>query len=255
METIRVSSAGLVTTVALARPSVRNAFNAAVIAEVTEAFRAVPERARVVVLRGEGPAFCAGADVEWMRKSRDCSEEQNARDAAAMAAMFRAVDECPKPVVGRIHSFALGGGTGLAACCDIVVASEDAQFGFTEVRLGIMPGIISSFVLPKIGASAARRLFLTGERFGAEEGRRIGLVHEVAKADALDARVDAVVKELLAAGPKAAVEAKRLIRDLLGRPRDEAVPETVRRIARLRVTPEAQEGLGAFLEKRKPNWA
>ncbi len=250
-----MSSAGPVTTVSLARPAVRNAFNEVVIAEVTEAFRSVPEAARVVLLRGEGPAFCAGADIEWMRKSRAYTEEQNARDAAAMAAMFRAVDECPKPVVGRIHSFALGGGTGLAACCDIVVASEDAQFGFTEVRLGIMPSIISSFVLPKIGASAARRYFLTGERFGAEEARRLGLVHEVAKADALDGRVEAIVKELLAAGPKASVEAKRLIRELLGRPRDEAIPETVRRIASLRVTPEAQEGLGAFLEKRKPNWS
>jgi methylglutaconyl-CoA hydratase len=254
METVRVESREAVTTVTLQRPDARNAFDERVIADVTAAFSAIPPDTRVVVLAGAGPVFCAGADAGWMKRSKGYTEEQNARDAYAMAAMLRAIDECPRPVIARIHGAALGGGGGLAAACDVAIAAEGTQFGFTEVRLGLIPAVISTFVLPRIGARAARRYFLTGERFGAAEARAIGLVHEVAAPDALDARVDALAREFLLAGPEAVAAAKRLIREASELSREEAIDYTVRTLARLRVTPEAQEGLGAFLEKRKPQW-
>ena len=255
METVRIDTHGPVTTIRLHRPEARNAFNEALIRDLTEAFRSVPADCRAVVLTGEGAAFCAGADVSWMKKSRDYTEEENARDAGAMAAMLRAIDECPKPVLARVNGPALGGGSGLVAACDLAIAAEGASFGFTEVRLGIMPAVISTFVLPRIGLRAARRYFLTGERFGAKEALAMGLVHEVVAADALDAKVHAVTGELLQCGPKAVEAAKKLLREVAGMARDQAVEHTVRAIARLRVTPEAQEGLGAFLEKRKPGWS
>lgn len=255
METLRVTLKDAVATVALDRAAVRNAFNEVVIAELRQAFTSFPPGVRVVVLTGQGPVFCAGADVSWMKASRDRSESDNARDARAMAEMFRALDECPLPVIGRVRGAALGGGSGLVACCDIVVAGESTQFGFTEVRLGIVPANISTFVLPKIGAGAARRYFLTGERFDAREALRIGLIHEVTADDALDARVEAITRELLACGPMAVATAKTLIREATGRPRDEAIDYTVGTIARIRVSPEGQEGLAAFLEKRKPRWS
>jgi methylglutaconyl-CoA hydratase len=255
MPTLRAESQGPIATVALNRPDVRNAFNEEVIAELRQAFTRFDAGVRVVVLTGAGPIFCAGADVAWMKKSKDATEEENARDARAMAEMFRAIDECPLPVIGRVRGAALGGGSGLVACCDIVLASEGTQFGFTEVRLGIVPANISTFVLPKIGAPAARRYFLTGERFGAAEALRIGLVHEVVPDAALDARVDAVAGELLKCGPAAVGIAKELIREGLSRPRDAAIDYTVRTIARVRVSPEGQEGLAAFLEKRPPRWS
>ncbi len=255
METLSVETRGPVTTVRLQRPEVRNAFDETLISELTQAFGAIPEATRAVVLTGEGPVFCAGADAAWMKKSKEYGEEENARDAAAMATMLRAVEECPKPVIGRVRGAALGGGSGLAAACDIVVAEEGAQFGFTEVRLGIIPAVISTFVLPKIGWGAARRYFLTGERFGAREAQALGLVHEVVSPDALDARVDALIAELLRCGPRAVEAAKRLLREVAGLSREKAIEHTVQSIARLRVSPEAQEGLGAFLEKRKPGWS
>ena len=255
MPTLRVEIQGPIATVTLNRPDVRNAFNEDVIAELRQAFTGFGPAVRVVVLTGAGPIFCAGADVAWMKKSKDATEEENARDARAMAEMFRAIDECPLPVIGRVRGAALGGGSGLVACCDIVVASEGAQFGFTEVRLGIVPANISTFVLPKIGARAARRYFLTGERFDAAEALRIGLVHEVVSDAALDARVDAISGELLKCGPAAVGVAKELIREGLSRPRDAAIDYTVRTIARVRVSPEGQEGLAAFLEKRPPRWS
>ncbi|MBI3270667.1 MAG: enoyl-CoA hydratase/isomerase family protein [Planctomycetes bacterium] len=254
METVHVTQAGPVATIALARPDVRNAFNEVVVAELREAFATLPAGVRAVVLTGEGPVFCAGADIGWMQRSRAYTEEENARDAAAMAEMFRTVDECPHPVLARVNGAALGGGAGLLACCDIVVASETAQFGFSEVRLGIVPGVISTFVLPRIGTRAARRYFLTGERFNATEARAIGLVHEVTNPLALDGHVERILKEVLLAGPEAAAAAKQLIREVAGKSRDEAIPHTVLTIARIRVSPEAQEGLAAFLEKRKPSW-
>ncbi|HXV35434.1 MAG TPA: enoyl-CoA hydratase-related protein [Gaiellaceae bacterium] len=242
MSALRIErAADRVLRVTIARPERRNAFDAALIAELTEAFAGVGD-ARAVVLAGEGPSFCAGADVEWQRSSVDLTYEENVADALRLYRMLEAIDLCPAPVVARVQGFALGGGSGLVACADVVVASPDAVFGFTEVRLGIVPAVISPFVLGRIGSGAARRYFLTGERFGAEAALRIGLVHEVA--EELDAAVERVVADLLAAGPEAVRAAKRLIRD---RPGGEAAADVA---AALRTSPEGQEGLRAFLEKR-----
>jgi len=226
--------------VTLARPERRNAFNAELIAELTAAFSDVGD-ARAVVLAGEGPAFCAGADVEWQRSSIDLSYDENVEDAHRLYHMCETIDRCPAPVVARVHGYALGGGAGLAACSDVAVAAEDAVFGFSEVKLGIIPAVISPFVLPKIGQQA-RRYFLTGERFDAQTALRIGLVHEVATD--LDAAVERVVAELLSSGPNAVREAKRLIRS---RPDG---PETAQLAARMRTSEEGQERLRAFLERR-----
>lgn len=256
---LRLEREGSHARVVLARPEVRNAFNAALIEELRTTFKALatepPEQLRSVVLAGEGRSFCAGADVEWMRSAIGLSVEENERDAAAMQAMFAAVDACPVPVIARVQGAALGGGMGLCAVSDIVVATADATFGFTETRLGIIPAVISTFVLPKIGESHARALFATGQRFDAERAQRIGLVHEVVPDEAaLDQRMVEVQAELDAAGPGAARAAKALVRDLRSRPADEARAETVRRIARQRTSPEGQEGLTAFVEKRTPRW-
>ena len=231
--------------VTLARPDRRNAFNAALIRELTEAFSDVGD-ARAVVLTGEGESFCAGADVEWQRASIDLSFDENVEDALRLYEMLAAIDGCPAPVVARVHGYALGGGSGLVACADIAVAAQDAVFGFSEVRLGIIPAVISPFVLARIGAGAARRYFLTGERFDAATAVRIGLVHELA-ADP-DAAVDRVLGELLAGGPVAVREAKRLVRE----PADG--PEAAARAATRRTSGEGQEGLRAFLERRTPAW-
>jgi len=255
MTTIRIDTRDGIATVTLARPDVRNAFNEVLIDDLRRAFTSFPADVRVVILTGEGPIFCAGADVQWMKQSKDRTEKENAEDARAMAMMFRAIDECPKPVVARVRGAALGGGSGLVACCDIVVAAEGTQFGFTEVRLGIVPANISTFVLPKIGARAARRYFLTGERFDAARAREIGLVHEVVADSALDATVDGLAGEILKCGPNAVAIAKEIVREGLARPRDEAIEYTIRTIARVRVSPEGQEGLAAFLDKRKPRWS
>ena len=213
------------------------------------------EEVRVVVLTGGGQIFCAGADVQWMKKSLAYSEKENARDAAAMAAMFRAIDECSRPVIGRVNGHALGGGSGLVACCDMVVAVEGAKFGFTEVRLGIVPANISTFVLPKIGPRAARRYFLTGERFDAIRAKEIGLIHEIVPPDRLDAQVQELVEAILQCGPDAVATAKEIVRQGMALSRDDAIAYTVKTIARVRVSPEGQEGLAAFLEKRKPRWS
>ena len=189
-----------------------------------------------------------------MRKSAQCTEAENARDAAAMAAMFRAIDECLCPVIGRINGAALGGGMGLIACCDIVVAVETAQFGFTEVRLGIVPAVISPFALSKIGSRAARRYFLTGEMFGTTEAVQMGLVHEAVELAALDTRVKEFTTAIIQNGPHAVATAKKLIREVAALDREAAHRHTIATIARLRTSPEGQEGLGAFLEKRRPDW-
>jgi methylglutaconyl-CoA hydratase len=233
--------------ITLTRPERRNAFDAALIAELAEAFVDVG-RARAVVLAGEGPSFSAGADVDWMRSSVDLSYDENVADALALRRMLEAIDECPAPVIARVQGHALGGGVGLVACADVVVAAPDAVFGFSEVKLGIVPAVISPFALAKIGPSAARRYFLTGERFDAETALRIGLVHEVA-AD-LDEAVGRVLDELRSAGPRAVRAAKRLVLDA---PLDGL--ETARRIAERRTSEEGQEGLRAFLERRSPHWA
>lgn len=254
MGLMRSESSGAVTTLRLGRPEVRNALNETLIAELTAAMTSLPVSAKVVVLAGDGPAFCAGADAEWMKRSRSFTREENLRDARALSGLLRSVEECPVPVVGRIHGAALGGGAGLAAACDIAVAEDGTQFGFPEVRLGLVPAVIAPYVLPRIGAGAARRYFLTGERFGAAEALRLGLVQDVAPAGGIDGRVSALVADLLKGGAQALRSAKALIRDAAGLPREAALEQTVRLLAELRISPEAQEGLAAFLEKRKPNW-
>jgi methylglutaconyl-CoA hydratase len=243
----------------LNRPDVRNAFNEHMIAELTAWAHDAHERAsrgalRVVVLAGAGKTFCAGADVTWMAKTVAYTEEENLRDATAASQMFGAIDELPVPLVGRIHGGALGGGAGLAAVCDIVVADEQAMFGFTEVKLGILPAVISPFAIAKIGVSAARELFLTGARFTAARAKEIGLVHAVVPVQELDNTVATYVRELLTAGPEAIAAAKALIAKVAWRSTSEVRTITAAAIAQRRVSKEGQEGLLAFLEKRKPSW-
>jgi methylglutaconyl-CoA hydratase len=242
---LTVERDGGVLRVTLTRPDRRNAFDAALISELAEAFVDVG-RARAVVLAGEGKSFCAGADVDWMRTSAGLSYDDNVADANAMRQMFEAIDRCPAPVVSRVQGHALGGGAGLVAASDVAIAEPRAQFAFSEVKLGIIPAVISPFALAKVGAGDARRYFVTGERFDAATALRIGLVSEVA--EDLDGAVERVVGELLSAGPQAARWAKRLVRE---RP-DGA--ETARWIAERRTSEEGQEGLAAFLEKRPPRW-
>src|SRR5688572_30036423 len=245
MGALRIERDGDLLRVTLARPETRNAFDAALIAELSEAFVDVG-KARAVLLAGDGPSFCAGADVEWMRSSVELDYDANVADANALRRMLEAIDRCPAPVVARVHGHALGGGVGLVACADIAVADSRTVFAFSEVKLGIVPAVISPFALAKIGPSAARRYFVTGERFDAATALRIGLVHEVS--DDLDAAVEGILGELRTAGPKAARHAKRLVLD---RPDG---PETARRIAERRTSDEGQEGLRAFLERRPPAW-
>ena len=256
-EFLDVRREGPVEFLTLNRPDARNALNDEVIAELAAWAARTREdrRARVVVLGGAGKTFSAGADVEWMAKAVRYTAEQNLRDAAALSAMFAALDRLPVPLVGRIQGAALGGGAGLAAVCDVVVAEDQTIFGFTEVKLGILPAVISPFVLAKIGASSARELFLTGARFSAARAREIGLVHAVVPTPSLDATVDRYVREFLGAGPEAIAAAKALIADVCGRPIDEARPLTARAIAERRVSEEGQEGLRAFLDKRNASWS
>ncbi len=248
---------GPVEYVTLNRPDVRNAFNPRVIAALTAwaARAAADEGLRVAVLAGAGKVFCAGADLGWMSESVTYSREGNVRDARAMAAMFEALDRLPVPLVGRVHGAALGGGAGLVAVCDIVVADDQAVFGFTEVKLGILPAVISPFALAKIGRSAARELFLTGARFTAARGREIGLVHAIVPAAELDAAVARYVRELLTSGPGAIAAAKALIPRVFPMTAAEAAGLTSESIAAQRASPEGQEGMRAFLEKRKPTFA
>lgn len=256
---LRVERDGTFARVTLARPEVRNAFDAALIAALREAFEALaaepPDTMRGVVLAGEGSVFCAGADVDWMRASVGLSVEDNERDARTMQAMLDAIDACPVPVIARVQGAALGGGMGLCATADIVLATADATFGFTETKLGIVPAVISTYVVPKIGATHARALFSTGQRFGADRAQRIGLVHEVVPDEpGLDARVDALLDELRSAGPTAARAAKALLREIGSVGATDARRITPGQIARQRTSDEGQEGLRAFLEKRPPDW-
>jgi methylglutaconyl-CoA hydratase len=244
MPGLRIERDGPLLRVTLAKPERRNAFDAELIRALHQAFSDVGD-ARAVVLAGDGPSFSAGADVEWQRSSIDLSYDENVEDALRLYRMLEAIDSCPAPVVGRIQGYALGGGSGLAACVDIAIAGEDAVFGFSEVKLGIIPAVISPFVLPRIEA-AARRYFLTGERFDSQTALRIGLVSEVTTD--LDDAVERVVGELLTSGPRAAREAKKLVRERAGG------EESARIAARLRSGEEGQEGLRAFLERRPAAW-
>jgi methylglutaconyl-CoA hydratase len=235
------------------RPEVRNAIGPSLIAELTQFFTALgADDSRVLVLTGAGGAFSAGADVEWMRASRELTEQQNQADAAAAAAMFWSVDACPKPVIARVNGHALGGGAGLVACADIAIAVETASFGFTEARLGLIPATISPYVLRKIGPGHTQALFTTAVRFDAERAMRIGLVHDVVEPDRLDHAVADAVLAFLECGPAAIAETKRLLRDATA---SLHLPDLPQRLAAARAGPEAQEGLAAFLEKRKPRWA
>jgi len=242
---LKVERDGHILRITLARPERRNAFDAALILELSEAFADVGD-ARAVLLEGEGPAFCAGADVEWQRASIDLSYDENVEDAMRLYRMLETIDSCPAPVVCCVHGYALGGGSGLVACADIAVAWPDAVFGFSEVRLGIIPAVISPFVLPKIGA-AARRYFLTGERFDAATALRIGLVQEVSE-DAGET-AEALARDILAGGPEAVREAKRLVRE-----RPQGI-DTAHIAAARRSSAEGQDGLKAFLERRPPGWS
>jgi methylglutaconyl-CoA hydratase len=255
-EHLRIEQCDAVATVTLARPDSRNALNAGLIEELTRCMRGLTgdDGVRVVVLTGEGDFFCAGADIGYMRDTAEFSYEENLEDARNIAAMFRAVDECPKPVVARVKGAAVGGGVGLVAAADVAVAEEGTVFAFTEVRLGISPATIAPFVVRKIGHSQTRALFLTGERFDGVRAREIGLVHEVAAEDGLDAAVQKKVAQLLAGGPEALAATKTLLRELRDAEPGETTEITARRIAELRTGSEAQEGLGAFLEKREPAW-
>lgn len=253
---LTVDRRGAVEYVTLNRPDVRNAFNEAVIADLTAWAKHAHEDAglRVVVFAGAGKVFSAGADAAWMAKMADYSREDNVQDARAAAAMFLAINTVPAIVIGRIHGAALGGGSGLAAVCDIVVADDAAVFGFTETKLGILPAMISPYVLQKIGASAARELFLTGMRFDAAKAKSIGLVHDVVPLADLDAAVERYVVESLSASPTAVARAKALIPRVLGRAPADVMTITAEAIAAQRVSPEGQEGLNAFLGKRTPVW-
>jgi methylglutaconyl-CoA hydratase len=245
--------------VTLARPDVHNAFNASLIAELRTTFaglaREEPSQLRAVVLAGDGPSFCAGADIDWMRAAMALDVEGNEQDAMAMAEMFETIDTCPVPVVARVQGAALGGGMGLCAVADVVIAEAGTRFGFTETRLGILPAVISPFVIAKIGETNARALFPGGRRFDAFRAQRIGLVHEVVEGDeALDRAVDAAVGDVLASGPTAARAAKAIVREVRGLGHGASKWHTARVIARQRVSEEAQEGFRAFSEKRPPAW-
>jgi methylglutaconyl-CoA hydratase len=246
--------------VTLARPDVHNAFDASAIAELRTTFAALaredPASLRVVVLAGDGPSFCAGADIAWMRAAMALDVEGNEQDAMAMADMFETIDTCPVPLIVRVHGAALGGGMGLCAVGDLVVAESGARFGFTETRLGILPAVIAPFVIAKVGETHARALFPGARRFDAVRAQRIGLVHEVVEGEAaLDAAVDSAIADVLAAGPTAARAAKAIVRQVRGLGHGSSKWHTARVIARQRVSAEAREGFAAFDEKRRPAWA
>ncbi len=246
-----------VATVRMNRPDVHNAFDDHLIAELTTELRRLDQapEARVLVLAASGKSFSAGADLNWMQRMAKYSEAENLRDAVAMAGLMRTLHGMHKPTIARVQGAAFGGGVGLVACCDVAVAAAEASFSLSEARLGLIPSVISPYVIAAIGEREARRYFLTAERFGAEEARRIGLVHEVTTADRLDVVVKDFVDQLLKGGPNALTSAKKLIADVGRRPLDDAlIEETARRIASIRVGPEGREGVSAFLEKRPPAW-
>ncbi len=256
-QTLTVSIAEGVATVTLNRPELRNAFNEDAIHELAVAFAALgtTDNVRAIVLAANGPAFCAGGDLNWMKKMAGYSEEENQQDAMRLADMLRTIYLCPKPVVARVHGDCYAGGMGLVSACDIVVASENAAFCLSEVKLGLIPATISPYVIKAMGEQAARRYFLTAERFDATEAHRIGLAHEVVPADQLDDKVGAIVRALLGNSPNAVTQAKKLVREVVGQPvGDTLLIDSANRIAAIRASEEGREGVTSFLEKRKPNW-
>lgn len=257
IKSLQIAVDGHVGTVVLNRPEVRNAFNDDVIAELAAAFRVLGARkdVRCIVLAANGKAFCAGADLNWMRRMADYSREENLADAAKLAEMLKTIHECPKPTVARVQGDVYAGGLGLIAACDVAITSDAANFCVSEVKIGLIPATISPYLIRAIGARAAHRYFLTAERFDAAEAARIGLVHEVVTADVLDAKVAQIVQALVAASPNAVRVCKQLIHDVAGRDIDEdLINQTVFGIADIRATDEGREGVQAFLQKRKPGW-
>lgn len=252
METLRVERDTGILTVSLSRPDVRNAFNATLIHELIHTFTSIPDDVRVVVLQGDGPVFCAGADLAMMQEVGSYTLDQNVTDARLMAKVFEAVDHCPAPVIARVQGAAMGGGLGLVACADIAVADQDAKFALTEVKLGLAPAVISPYVIAKIGTAHARRYFITGEIFDGHVAKSIGLVHEAVDGESLDDQVMLFVDAIRVNGPRAVRAAKRLVNDVAGP--NVHMSMTTQVISELRVSAEGQEGLKAFLGKRKPSW-
>ena len=256
-DTLIIERAGHLATVTLNRPDVRNAFNEATIAELTQAFSALgaDESVRAIVLAANGPAFCAGADLHWMKKMAGYTHAENHADALQLATMLRTIYECPQPVVARVQGDCYAGGMGLVAACDIVVAVDEAQFCLSEVKLGLIPATIAPYAIKAMGEQASRRYFLTAERFTAATALHIGFAHEVVAGAALDARVAEIVKALVTNSPAAVRQAKTLVRDVAGRPVDDTlVDDTAARIAAIRASEQGREGVASFLEKRKPTW-
>ncbi len=256
-QAIRISTQGAVATVVLSRPEVRNAFNDEVIAELTEAFARLGDDARVraIVLMAEGPAFCAGADLNWMRRMADYSREENEQDADKLAFMLRTLYECPKPTIARVQGDVYAGGMGLVACCDMAVSVDTANYCLSEVKLGLIPATIGPYVIRAMGPRASHRYFLTAERFNAQEALRIGFVHEVVGADQLDTKVGEMVAALVAASPNAIKECKKLVQYVADRDITRLlIDHTVKAIADIRASAEGKEGVQSFLNKRKPNW-
>ncbi|MBV9494486.1 MAG: enoyl-CoA hydratase/isomerase family protein [Acidobacteria bacterium] len=257
-KTLLVEDADGVLHVTLNRPDVHNAFNDELIAEAIELFGSVAPKsaARAIVLKGTGANFCAGADLNWMSRMVAYSREENIRDSSQLAKMYALIDECPLPIIGRIQGAAIGGGVGLVAVCDIAIATRNAKFGLSEVKLGILPAVISPYVIGKIGRSHARALFLTGERFDAERAHHIGLVHRLVDDEAaLDVAVDESIALIKSSGPEAVRECKKLIAHVAGRELADAVPYTIEAIATRRTSEEGQQGMGAFLRKEKAPWS
>ena len=257
MSALQITQDGAILTLTLSRPDIRNAFNDEVIAEITAAFQDAASRAevRAVVLAAVGPAFCAGADLNWMRRMADYTRDENLADAAALAEMLRVMYECPKPTIARIQGDVYAGGMGLVAACDMAVSVDTANFCLSEVKLGLIPATISPYVIRAMGARAAHRYFLTAERFDAKEAHRIGFVHEVVSADQLDAKVAELTQALVNASPNAVRSCKRLVQEVAGRDIEAPlIGQTVEGIADIRTSSEGREGVQSFLQKRKPSW-
>jgi methylglutaconyl-CoA hydratase len=256
-ETLEISVADKVATITLNRPQLRNAFNETAIADLTMAFDEVSQDAgvRAIVLAANGPAFCAGADLNWMKKMAGYTQAENEADALRLADMLRTIYFSPKPVVAKVQGDCYAGGMGLVAACDIVVAADGVNFCLSEVKLGLIPATISPYVIKAMGDQASRRYFLTAERFDAREAKRLGMAHEVVPAEELDTTVAGIVKALVNNSPNAVREAKKLVRDIAGLPIDDVLlADTAGRIANIRASSEGREGVASFLEKRKPAW-
>lgn len=255
--TLTIEREGRIGTITLNRPDVRNAFNETTIAEIKQAFSELGDDAalRAIVLAANGPAFCAGADLNWMKKMAGYTHAENQADALQLAEMLRTIYLCPKPVVAKVQGDCYAGGMGLVAACDIIVAVEEANFCLSEVKLGLIPATISPYVIKAMGENASRRYFLTAERFGAQEALRIGFAHEVVSAEALNAKVAEIVKALVNNSPNAVQQAKVLVREVVGQEVNDALlADTAERIAQIRASDQGREGVASFLEKRKPAW-